>query len=157
MCRLKNATTRNSIPDSQLMTGSMSILPLSASMQSCTPFDIFSISMAGQLENSRYTGPSIVISRFSAAYKEVLTAPRNLLRSMVTPAKMSIANATMIMTISARSALKEPLINSKKPVIASAARQFTAVISITYRLPRHFVPRKDDTSETQSVLPTTEL
>jgi len=38
---------------------------------------------------------------------------------------------------------REPLINSSKPVIASVARQSHTLESVSWRLPRHFVPRND--------------
>ena len=39
---------------------------------------------------------------------------------------------------------QEALINYKIIVIASAARQSQAMESVTWRLPRHFVPRNDE-------------
>ena len=40
--------------------------------------------------------------------------------------------------------VKDPLVNSNKPVIASVARQSHAMESVSWRLPRHFVPRNDE-------------
>ena len=43
-----------------------------------------------------------------------------------------------------RDQVREPLINYRTTVIASEARQSQAMESIGWRLPRHFVPRKDE-------------
>jgi len=40
--------------------------------------------------------------------------------------------------------IKEALINSRKPVIVSVARQSRTMESVGWRLPRHFVPRNDE-------------